>query len=421
MLKKIILPTMGVLLVLGLAFSASAVFASPIENVTASARTEGDPPPEELFYLNSPDWFAIAANIVGLDEDTLWERMDEGKSIAEIGAEAGVSSDQIIAAIIKAEENYTKELLADGKTSQEEIDEWMAYLPEEAKSFVEDAWCYDLDDGDDWYAITADALQMDEETFWNALDTGVSIADLAAERGIELNLIHDAIMATEEDFLAQLVADGEFSQEEIDELREELRADVTFFLNESWDWTEIEGVDWIGLAIDALKMDEDAFWMGIDDGKSIADLAKENDIPAEQIAETIIAAEQASIQELLAENVISQDEADEWLVSLKEDVLAFLSESWDTYEGTDWFAIAAETLKTDEDTFWQALEAGKSLAQLAEEQGVSTKTLQTALVTAEKDFVNELLTAEEISQDEADEWLNELDEDVQLFINETWE
>jgi len=418
MLKKIFLPVMGVLLVLGMAFGASAVFAAPTNDATLSPRPDDDPPPAD-FEFDCPDWFLIAAETIGIDEDTLWESMEDA-SIAQIAAKHGVSEDQIIAAITAAEEKFTKELVAQGEVSQEEADQWLAYLPEEAKAFLEGTWDEEYFGGEDWYLIAANALGMDEEALWDELDSGKSIADLAEAQGVSLDSIRDALTASDEEFIAQLLADGNLSQEEADEWLNDLRSDVDFFLNESWDLTGVESADWIGISMNELGMDEDDFWAALDEGKSIADLAKENNVALAPVAEKIIAAEQASVQEWVAENLLSQDEADEWLSELDEEVQAFLNQNWDWNEGVDWFTLSAETANADEDALWQALDDGKSIAEFAEEQGVSAETLLKAITTAETNYVNELVADGEISQDEADLWLDGLEEDVQLFLTESW-
>jgi len=101
------------------------------------------PPPFEWLDLeweqdmDGVDWFTITAGIVGLTEDTLWEKLEAGQSIAQIAQERGVDPQKVVDGIVAAEKEFVTGLVTTGELSQKEADEWLAGLVEEVHSFVE--------------------------------------------------------------------------------------------------------------------------------------------------------------------------------------------------------------------------------------------------------------------------------------------
>jgi len=185
----------------------------------------------------------------------------------------------------------------------------------------------------DWFLIAADALKMDEDALWEALESGQSLADLAKAQGVVESTITDAIVKAETDFINELVKEGDLTEKEANEwlveLKTELKEEIASFLNESWDWEEFEGVDWFLIAADALKMEEDALWEGLESGKRLAELAKAQGVAESTITDAIVKAETDFINGMVSEGDLTRDEADEWLAGLNEEVTFFLNESWD--------------------------------------------------------------------------------------------
>ena len=423
MLKKIVLPVVGLLLVLSIAFGASAVFASSASDLNPVGLRSEDPPPDEWLDANYPDWFVIAAESMNLDEDALWLAVEEGKNIADLAKDQGISTQQIIDAIIVAEKDFTKELVSNGSFTQEEADEWLAMLPEEAKSFVEESWDFEvLEGGSDWFTIAAETMKLDEEALWDALDNGQTLADVAKAQGVAQETVVDAIVVAEQTFINELVASGDLSQEEADEWATELREDAESFLTESWDWEEFEGVDWFGIVIETLNMDEDALWDALDNGQSLADVAKAQGIAQETVVDAIVTAEQTFIVKLVSEGEFTQEEADEWLAELDEEAKYFLSEEGADFDVfvVDWLTITSEALNMDEDALWEALSSGQSVADLAKAQGVDQEVIVNTILLAEKDFTAKLLADSTITQEEADERNGMLLEEIQTFIDESF-
>ncbi len=413
-----------------------------------NGENEGDGEDEgDFFDENMPDWFMISAQALGLDEDGLFTELEAGKSIAQIAQEKTVDVQGITDAIVTAETAYINELVSSNEITQAEADEWLAELSEDVTSFLNstgEEWesCEveefeefedfeeGIEEGVDWVSITAQKLSMDEDALFNALEAGKTIAQLAQEKGIDGQSIANEIIAEEGKFLNELVNSGEITQAEADQWLAEMTASSSSFLNDTLaDW---EGPNWEAISAQALGIDEETLFTELDAGKSIAELAQERGVDVQTIADALIAADTEFINKLVANGELTQAEADEWLTELAEEVNWFLNDSFAGWEdgdfeecgegidGPDWLTISAEALTLDEATLFTELDAGKTIAQIAQERGIDTQVIIDTITAKETEFLTQLVNDGEITQAEADEWLAELATDINEFLNESW-
>lgn len=80
----------------------------------------------------------------------------------------------------------------------------------------------------------AEALGMTRDELREALRSGQTIADIASEKGVELQTVVDAMVASAEERLAEKVADGTLTQEEADARL----AEITETINDRVNGTE---------------------------------------------------------------------------------------------------------------------------------------------------------------------------------------
>lgn len=115
-----------------------------------------------------------------------------------------------------------------------------AATDEELPIDLDDAASFDIEMGDievgdwvDWYVVAAETVGLEAETLLQEVENGKSVADIATEKGVELQTVTDAIMAAETNWLNEQVSNGDLSQEEVDEQLENLAEDVKQFLTEA--------------------------------------------------------------------------------------------------------------------------------------------------------------------------------------------
>ncbi len=316
---------LGLLVLMGMMTTGVALAAPVQEDVVASS--------DEFV-----DWFEVAAEAIGIDDDALFDEVLAGKSIAEVAAEKGVDAQTVIDAIVKAETEWINQAVTDGEITQEEADEWLKYLPEAAKDFVEDNGMVEVLDCDDdecdwvdWFAVAAEAIGIDDEALFETLEAEKSIADIAIEKGVEVQKVIDAIVKAETEWINQAVTDGEITQEEADEWLKYLPEDAKAFVEEKGliqeidcEEDECDFVDWFLVAAEAIGIDDDTLFDEILAGKSIAQVATEKGVDVQTVIDAIVKAETEWINKAVADGEITQEEADEWLKYLPEDAKAFV-------------------------------------------------------------------------------------------------
>ncbi len=230
----------------------------------------------------------------------------------------------MIDAIVAAEKAFVEAMATKDEISRAEADEWLAELDASVAEFVQHSW----DEGDcvDWYAIAAQTIGIDEDAMWTALNEGKSLTEIAQEKGVEPQVVIDAIVAAEKALVEESVTKGEISRAEADEWLAELDASVAEFVQQSWD--EGDWVNWYAIAAQTIGIDEDALWTALDEGKSLAEIAQEKGVEPQTVIDAIVAAEKAFVEEIVTKGEVSRAEADEWLAELDASVAEFVQENW---------------------------------------------------------------------------------------------
>lgn len=80
-------------------------------------------------------------------------------------------------------------------------------------------------------AVAADKLGMNVDELKTQLKDGKTVADLAKEKGVDLQTIVDAFMAARQETLNQAVTDGKMTQEQADKMLENMREMIDEHLN----------------------------------------------------------------------------------------------------------------------------------------------------------------------------------------------
>jgi len=84
---------------------------------------------------------------------------------------------------------------------------------------------------DSLLAVAADKLGMTVDDLTAQLKDGKTVADLAQEKGVDLQTIVDAFVAARQEALSQAVTDGKITQEQADQMLENMRDMIEDHLN----------------------------------------------------------------------------------------------------------------------------------------------------------------------------------------------
>lgn len=265
------------------------------------------------------------------------------------------------------------------------------------------------DDGDTGAAcmneteLIASLLGVDANEVEDAQRSG-TLDDLAAENGVELSALAEALLEN------KLACDNEVRQNTLPEqicasLEGHRPLEIRLEMNQ---------IDWNRAAAEALGLPLDEV---LSRGESIASLAEAQGIDVQTVINTIV--EEAS-RFVYAQNqtgFISDEEASKRLSELAQEITDFVNQSPGEYQAVSVLDAAREALGLSVTDFYQALVEGKTLAEIASDNGVSEEDLLNAVIEAATTGIENARDMGLISDCVADVRLNRLQESASAYIN----
>ena len=88
--------------------------------------------------------------------------------------------------------------------------------------------------GQSFLTTVADKLGLTTDELTTQLKAGKTVADLASEKDVALSTIVDALVATPSERMAELVKNGNLTQEQADAHLAAMKADITARLSQKW-------------------------------------------------------------------------------------------------------------------------------------------------------------------------------------------
>jgi hypothetical protein len=181
------------------------------------------------------------------DEDAGWP-FDFGQRFKEAVAEIlGISVDEYEAAVDQAQGQVLDQAVTEGWLTEDQAAQMQERMAQGfemrgpgGKGFMGPRGLMGHG-GHSLLGVAADELEMSVQDLLAELQDGKSIADLAGEQGIDVQVIADAYLAQLEESLTQAVADGKLTQERADWQLEQARENVPEMLEQSWDDFAPEG------------------------------------------------------------------------------------------------------------------------------------------------------------------------------------
>ncbi|MCK6625993.1 MAG: hypothetical protein L6R45_12555 [Anaerolineae bacterium] len=209
----------------------------------------------------------IAAEKLGLTTAELQAELQAGKTIADVAAEKNVEVSTIVDAVVAERAEQLDELVANGQATQEEADAMLTLMKANITRRINEAWSgrgfgpgmmgggigpgFGMGHGGmmggrggmmgGWggpgYSMmqtVADTLGLTPAELVTELQAGKSVAEVAAEKNVEVATLVNAILTPRTEQLNALVAEGQLTQAEVDARITILKVDVVERLNQSW-------------------------------------------------------------------------------------------------------------------------------------------------------------------------------------------
>jgi hypothetical protein len=177
----------------------------------------------------------------GLERGTFREGFAAGKSINQILEENGVDPAEVQAAVLVDVDAKLDELVAGGKLTQPQADRIYAAAEKHLPALMERV----PDPDRDWrpgrrimHAIrafvgsAAEALAMEPRELGERLRAGETVADVAAEQGVDLETVEAAVLADANARIDNALANGAIDSAKAEDLRSKIEARIESFLTE---------------------------------------------------------------------------------------------------------------------------------------------------------------------------------------------
>jgi len=167
----------------------------------------------------------VIATALGMEQADLQTELQNGKTIADLAQEKGVSTDAIVDDIVAAYKANLDQSVTDGKLTQAQADAVLEAVRVFAPTMLERSHA-----GNNPMSAIAQTLGMTQTELMTAMREGKTIAELAQEKGVSTDAIVNAIVAAEKERLDQAVADGKLTQAQADAVLNVTRAMAPSYL-----------------------------------------------------------------------------------------------------------------------------------------------------------------------------------------------
>jgi phosphoglycolate phosphatase-like HAD superfamily hydrolase len=185
---------------------------------------------------------ASVAAVLNMTEADLKTQLDAGKSLADIAAAQNVKVQLVIDAVVADMKAHEAAEVASGETTQAEADAKLADVVARATDIVNGVRPAGMPEGmaggmggrgpsPESITAIAKVLNMTEAQLQTEVQSGKSLADIAAAQNVKVQLVIDAVVADMKAHEAAEVASGETTQAEADAKLADVVARATDMVN----------------------------------------------------------------------------------------------------------------------------------------------------------------------------------------------
>jgi ATPase subunit of ABC transporter with duplicated ATPase domains len=208
----------------------------------------------------------ILAEQLGLTMDEVVDELSAGISVADLAANHNVDVQVIVDAFLAAHQEALSAAVENGRLTQEQADAMQEHMAEEIAERVNEPWTGRMGPGmmGHWgdpesipedkpfgshgmfgrgmfgggtsslLDILAEQLGLTLDEVVDELSAGISIADLAANHNVDVQVIVDAFLAAHQEALSAAVENGRLTQEQADAMQEHMAEQIAERVNEPW-------------------------------------------------------------------------------------------------------------------------------------------------------------------------------------------
>jgi lipoate-protein ligase A len=211
------------------------------DDVTVAPLHHGEPHRDHAGPRGGGRALEVLTEVLGLDAETLRSEFAAGKSVADVATEQGVAPEAVADAIVDDLATHLAEHVADGTLTREEADAKLAEAETRVTERLDDVPAFGGERGGDGRGgrgpgrgpseAVLTLLGIDAEALRAEFEAGRTIADVAADNGVDVQAVIDLMVTEAEAHIAEHVTEGKLTQEEADARLAELEARITERVN----------------------------------------------------------------------------------------------------------------------------------------------------------------------------------------------
>ncbi|UKK96445.1 hypothetical protein [Brevibacillus brevis] len=273
-------------------------------------------------------------------------------------------------------------------------------------------------------------LKLDADNLKEELQAGKTLAAIAQAQGVDSADVVALLVDQQEAKLKEAVAAGKLTQEQADKLSENLSDRVKEQVENAKPDKGFGRGGFIGgfekneELLTLLKLDADKLQEELKTDKSLAAIAEAQGVSVDDLVALLVKQQETKLKEAVAAGKLTQEQADKMNENASERVKEMVQ---NTHHGRGpgkgmGFEKNEELLsllKLDADKLQEELKADKSLAAIAEAQGVSVDDLVALLVKQQETKLKEAVTAGKLTQEQADKMNENASERVKEMVQNT--
>ncbi|NRQ56859.1 hypothetical protein [Brevibacillus sp. HD1.4A] len=275
-------------------------------------------------------------------------------------------------------------------------------------------------------------LKLDADKLAEELKAGKSLAAVAEAQGVSVDDLVSLLVEQQEAKLKEAVTAGKLTQEQVDKMNENAAERVKEMVqNTHQDRGPGKGFGFGGgfdkneELLSLLKLDADKLGEELKAGKSLAAVAEAQGVSVDDLVSLLVEQQEAKLKEAVTAGKLTQEQADKMNENAAERVKEMVQNTHQDRGPGKGFGFGGgfdkneellSLLKLDADKLGEELKAGKSLAAVAEAQGVSVDDLVSLLVEQQEAKLKEAVTAGKLTQEQADKMNENAADRVQKMV-----
>jgi polyhydroxyalkanoate synthesis regulator phasin len=191
--------------------------------------------------LPGPGHFlSTAADYLGLTQAQLRTQLNSGKTLAQIAKDRNKSVEGLVDKLVADKNARIDEAVEDGRLTRADANEIKADLKEQVTDFVNNGKPafrgsrgvpFGLPGPDHFLSTAADYLGLTQAQLRTQLNSGKTLAQIAKDRNKSVEGLVDKLVADKNARIDEAVEDGRLTRAEANEIKADLKEQVTDFVN----------------------------------------------------------------------------------------------------------------------------------------------------------------------------------------------